>query len=113
MEIPKLIEPMAKNYLFDNLKQCHSTKTTLYINIWNLLIFVGFIIITASILYLCATRKETPKEKEEKLRKDQEYILNKIRSLREIDNYRNQMNSMTKMPYTTDIVKEHPSGYSY
>ena len=39
---PKLIENLAKNYLFQTLKQCHNNRVTIYYYIFNISIFVIF-----------------------------------------------------------------------
>jgi len=106
METPKLIEGDIRNSLFYSLQMCHNTRAKLYIYIWNLGIFIIFISVFGFTLYLCARNKKNTVEKKEKMESDQKYILNKIRELREIDSYRNQLNTLTKLPV-------HPSGFEY
>ena len=106
METPKLIENEIKNSLFYSLKMCHNTRAKMYIFTWNILIFCIFAFIFGITLYLCAKNKKNNVETRQKMENDQKYVLNKIRELREIDSYRNQMNTITKLPV-------HPSGYEY
>ena len=73
-------------------------------------------------MYLCYYRRKRNLEEEnseDKMRKDQEYILTKIRALNELDSYRKQQKSVTGLPFpvseklSPDIVPDHPSGYAY
>jgi hypothetical protein len=106
MEIPKLIESDIRNSLFYSLRMCHNTRANIYVYVWNLGIFIIFISVFGFTLYLCARNKNNNVDKKEKMESDQKYVLNKIRELREIDSYRSQMNTLTKLPV-------HSSGYEY
>ena len=106
IERPKLIESDIQYSLFHSLKMCHHNRATVYVWIWNLAIFLIFISVFGIALYLCAKNKKDNVENREKMISDQKYVLNKIRELREVDSYRNQMNTLTKLPV-------HPSGYEY
>lgn len=106
MEMPKLIENDVKYSLFSSLKLCHDTRSKLYVYAWNILIFCIFVSVFGITLYLCAKNKKDTVEQKRKLESDQKYILNKIREMRELDSYRNQMNTLTKLPV-------HSSGYEY
>ena len=99
--IPHLIEPSTKYYLFNTLEKCHETRVELYSNILNVTVVVLFVIITGTILYLCFQRKLSPQEEKQKLLREQSYILDKIRSFKELDSYRSQYDSMTKLPVST------------
>jgi len=79
MEYPRLIEPNVKNYLFSTLQQCHDRKEVFYAWIFNAILLVIIILVVGSVLYYCRKRKLTPYEQSEKMRKDQEYVLSKIR----------------------------------
>ena len=79
MEYPRLIEPNVKNYLFSTLQQCHDRKEVFYALIFNAILFVIIVLVVGSVLYYCRKRKLTPYEQSEKMRKDQEYVLSKIR----------------------------------
>lgn len=103
---PKLIENDIKHSLFYSLKMCHNTRANIYVFTWNIAIFIIFISVFGFSLYLCARNKKNNVENREKQESDQKYVLNKIREFREIDSYRNQMNTLTKLPV-------HSSGYEY
>jgi hypothetical protein len=79
----------------------------MYVFTWNIGIFLIFITVFGFTLYLCAKNKKNNVENRAKLESEQKYILNKIREMRELDSYRNQMNTMTKLPTV------HSSGYEY
>jgi polyferredoxin len=106
IERPKLIESDIQYSLFHSLKMCHNHRATIYVLVWNIAIFLIFISVFGIALYLCAKNKKDNVENREKMISDQKYVLNKIRELREVDSYRNQMNTLTKLPV-------HPSGYEY
>lgn len=115
MEVPRLIENHTKHYLLETLRSCHDYRQNSYIFTWNIVIFVIFVVTFGFGLYLCAYRKR--KEKEKSPQKDQEYILNKIKEMREIDNYQTQMKMMTKLPISSEYenkrLPEHSSGFAY
>jgi hypothetical protein len=79
MEYPRLIEPSVKNYLFSTLQQCHDRKELFYAWVFNAGLLIVMVLVVGSILYYCRKRKLTPYELSEKERKDQEYVLSKIR----------------------------------
>jgi hypothetical protein len=101
MSAPKLIEPSTKYFLFNTLEQCHQTRVELYSTIWNVSIVVVFVLITGIVLYLCFKRKRTPDENQQRLIKEQSYILDKIRSFKELDSYRTEHNSISKLPISS------------
>ena len=119
MELPKLIENQTRNFILENLRSCHQYREKTYLFTWNLMIFVIFISIFGLTLYLCAERKKM--RNNQSPQKDQEYILNKIKEMREIENYKIQMKTMTQLPVTVPIsseydskrLPEHSSGYAY
>lgn len=106
-QMPKLIENDIKHSLFQSLKTCHNTRANIYVFTWNIAIFILFISVFGFALFLCARNKKNKVENREKIESDQKYILNKIREMREVDSYRNQMNTLTKLPTV------HSSGYEY
>lgn len=119
---PKLIEPATRFQMGQTLNACHDTRKHWYLVSWNLMIFLAFISVFGFALYLCYYRRKRNLEEEnseEKMRKDQEYILTKIRALKELDSYRKQQKSVTGLPLpvseSLDPVNlpDHPSGYAY
>jgi hypothetical protein len=97
MEGPKLIENSSMNYLRHSLYTCHEKRIKHYSNALNIMIFVTFVGIFGSALYLCYNKQETPYEKHRRNLKDQEYILEKIRF---VENEKlQQAESLTNLPY--------------
>jgi hypothetical protein len=83
MEHPKLIEPHTKGYLEQSLKHCHTNRVSTYYYVLNTSVFMIFVGITGALLYFCNKNKLTPYEKDEKMLKDQQYIMSKIRYYKE------------------------------
>ena len=79
MENSKLIEPNVRNYLQTTLQTCRETRTNVYYLALNIGIFILFICIFGSALYFCYKQKKSPYEIQQKMIKDQDYILSKIR----------------------------------
>jgi hypothetical protein len=100
MSSPQLIEPMAKHYLFDTLKVCHNTRTTIYYYALNIGVFVLFASIFGYFLYYNYTHKLSDYEKERKMIRDQQYVLSKIRFYQE-DRKQNQsrISNITNLPF--------------
>ena len=80
---PKLIEYGTANYMSNILNKCHENRVNIYLYVLNISVFLLFVIIVGFILYYCHKNKMTPYESYEKNRKEQEYILSKIRYYKE------------------------------
>jgi hypothetical protein len=76
---PKLIEPTVKYYMDNILQSCHNNRTQIYYYTLNISVLVLFIIIVCVTLYYCRSQKKTPYELQQKLIRDQNYVLSKIR----------------------------------
>jgi hypothetical protein len=81
---PYLIEDNVKNYLYCSLNQCHDKKITVYSTVVNITIFVLFFVLMAVILFLFKKKALTPYEIQEKMKKEQMYVVSKIRDYKEI-----------------------------
>ena len=79
MDLRRLIEPNVQNYLYNTLHKCHETKDVIYGWLYNSIGFILLFSVVGITLYLCRKRKLTPYEEAEKMRREQEYILSKIR----------------------------------
>ena len=74
-----LIEPVAKSFLYRTLQKCRETKIR-YFSIWlNIIIFVSFVAVVSFILYSRYKGRPSELERRQKMLKDQQYILSKIR----------------------------------
>lgn len=101
MSSPQLIEPMTKYYLFDTLRSCHETRTTVYYYALNVSVFVIFVGITGYLLYYNYTHRLSDYEKERKMIRDQQYVLSKIRFYQEEKKKQNVSNisNITNLPF--------------
>ena len=103
IETPQLIETSAKNYLYYNLKQCHHNRVNVYYYVLNIGVFIAFVVITGLVLYYCSKRKLSEYDQKQKMLKDQEYILSKIRFYQDINDSKKQSQetSITDLPFIT------------
>jgi uncharacterized protein HemX len=74
-----LIDPNTRASLYDTLSQCHDTRTGIYLLALNALVLVLLVAGIGLTLYYCYKRRPTPYEARQKMLKDQDYILSKIR----------------------------------
>ena len=104
---PTLIEPGTKYFLRETLKNCSKKRlfyNTVVLNIGLLLIFSA---ILGTFLYYRHKTKLTPKEKKEKLKREQEYIMVKLRNFNE-EAQKKQNLLITNLPR---FEKELPNNY--
>ena len=106
MEQPRLIEPNMKNYLYNTLQSCHNTRIKMYTTIFNIVVFVIFAMVMGGTLYYCYKRKPSPYEHYQKMIKDQETILSKIRYYQnERVGSQQSSSSITNLPYVEDPIE--------
>lgn len=75
---PTLTEPGVKYFLNSTLKECHKIRMKFHNYIFNMGLFLLFIIVIGIILLCKYKGKLTPVEKYKKEKEKQEYILSKI-----------------------------------
>ena len=80
-ETPLLIEPGTKYFLRETLKECHNKKSHFYNSLVNFILFILFFMSLGTFLYYKHKTRLTPKEKKEREKKEQEYILTKLKTL--------------------------------
>jgi hypothetical protein len=100
MDNPKLIDPSMKYYLYNTLQNCHTTRVQVYTTIFNVVVFVLFVALVGGALYYSYKRKLTPYEKHQKMIREQEIILSKIRYYQ---NERVGMKSGATSSYITNL----------
>jgi hypothetical protein len=76
-----LTEPGIRQYLLDSFEQCKEYKMNYYNKLLNIGLFILFVCLLTSILYMKKKGKLTPQEKIKKNEEDRTYIMNRIRSL--------------------------------
>ena len=79
MDRPRLIETSVGNYMHDSLNMCHSNRVRIYSIALNAGVLILFIAIVCLTLYYCYRKKPTPYEMQQKMMRDQEYVLSKIK----------------------------------
>jgi hypothetical protein len=77
---PTLTEPGVKYFLNQTLKQCNNIKNNFHNTVFNIGLFIGFLIILGLILLYKYKGKLTPIEIEKKNKEKQQYILSKIKN---------------------------------
>ena len=82
-EHPKLIDFGTKNFINNNLKICHDNRVSYYSYILNCSILFIFTSIVCVTLYFLSYYKKSKHEINEKMMKDQEYVLEKIKHYKE------------------------------
>lgn len=97
---PKLIEYSTRLNLSERLTSCHNKKLRLNSFIFNIIVFVLFIVIFGVGLYMNRKSKLSPYDRHLKNMKDQEYILTKIRHY-QVDKKERESPSITKLPFPT------------
>ena len=66
---PRLVEPTSIHYMMNTLQQCHTARTNLYYNMFNIGVLVIFVLVAGITLYYCSKDKLSDYEKQQKLLK--------------------------------------------
>jgi hypothetical protein len=74
-----LIEPGVKSFLKLSLQNCRQFKERHYNTIFNMCVFVGFIGVVGTILFVKYKTKPTPDEVEERRQQQREYVLSRLK----------------------------------
>ena len=81
---PSLVEDGVKNFMNATLNNCHQKKMEIYSWVVNITCLIVFFLLLISILYLFKKPKLTPYEMNEKIQREQEYVISKIRDYKEM-----------------------------
>lgn len=81
MEKPVLTEPGVKYFMNEVLKTCKDNKTIFTNKVFNLILFLIFVLIIGGFLYYKYRGKLTPEEKEAKLREQKQDVLSRLNTL--------------------------------
>ena len=82
---PTLVEDGVKNFMNTTLNNCYQKKIELYSWVINISCFIMFFLLLVSILYLFKKPTLTPYETNEKMQREQEYVVSKIRDYKEMN----------------------------
>ena len=80
---PQLVDDLSKYYMQDVLKRCNQTRTNMYITLFNLFVLAGLVLLVVIVLYVLYKGKPDKHQSYNKMIKDQEYVLSKIRFYQE------------------------------
>tara|TARA_B110000285_G_C14995739_1_gene548738 strand:+ start:594 stop:902 length:309 start_codon:yes stop_codon:yes gene_type:complete len=91
---PNLIDNNSKKFIHYSLMEMHQNKITNYNLLYNLIIFISFVTVTAVTLYCLYKGKQTDEEKYIKSYKEKQYILSKMRAIQEKQYDNSQITNM-------------------
>jgi hypothetical protein len=80
---PILTEPGTKFFLSETLKQCHIIRNQFHNIVFNVGLFIFFLLVLGAILLYKYKGRLTPVEKQRKDVEKQQYILSKIKNLQQ------------------------------
>ena len=108
---PELTEPGVKYFLHNTLKQCHSTREKFHTMIFNIGLFIGFLILLGLILMFKYKGKLTPPEIAQKNKLKQQYILSKIKNFQESKRIAHQelITGLPNWENEYDVIHSKPS----
>lgn len=101
---PALIEPGVKYFLNQALKQAHAVREQFHNTIFNLGLFLAFVLLLGGILVYKYKGKPTPAELAQRNREKQQYILERIKNF-QIAKQRAHQELITGLPQWEPI---HP-----
>jgi hypothetical protein len=104
MEFPSLIEPNVRQYIYDKLNFSHQYKTYIQDFVFNISVFLIFVSFFGLVLYFSRKRKLTPQEMDEKMRREQEYIVSKIRDYKMMNGQIKSYSNITNLPLTNQQI---------
>ena len=99
MEKPILTEPGVKYFMNEVLKTCKDNKTIFTNKVYNLILFLIFVLIIGGFLYYKYRGKLTPEEKEKKMRDEKQDVLMRLNAL----NVNIEKNKKTAANLITDL----------
>ena len=94
---PQLIDSSAKDFIYNTLQKCHYNRIKIYTFALNIGVFLLFVSIFGFTLYYCYKKKPSEEEARQKILRDQEYILSKIRFYQG-ENLAKKTSSITQLP---------------
>jgi hypothetical protein len=95
---PSLIEPGVKYFFGGVLKECNRLREEYHNAVFNTCMLGAFVLVLAAVLYYKYRSKPTPEEQVEIRRKQQEYILSKLRMVNAANHAASRGNFITGLP---------------
>jgi hypothetical protein len=108
---PNLTEPGVKYFLNQTLKQCHVIKNNFHNTIFNIGLFIAFLIVLGLILLYKYKGKLTPVEINKKNQEKQQYVLSKIKNFQEAKRKAHQelITGLPQWENEYDIIHNKPN----
>jgi hypothetical protein len=103
---PSLTEPGVKYFLNQALKQSHEIREKFHNTIFNIGMFLIFVLVLGGLLVYKYKGKLTPLEIEQKNKEKQQYILERIKSF-QIEKQRAQQELITGLPHWENEYNKH------
>lgn len=103
---PSLIEPGVKYFLHQALKQAHIVREKFHNTIYNIGMFILFLLILGGILVYKYKGKLTPVEIAQKNKEKQQYVLEKIKTF-QIAKQRAHQELITGLPHWENEYVKH------
>lgn len=101
-----LVDPNSKHFLSMSLQKCHTTRISMYTRLFNLSVFLAFILFVGGALYYMYKRKPTDYDKRQKMIEEQKYIMSKIRFYQG-ENLHAKASSVTQLPLPEEDYYAH------
>jgi len=108
---PKLTEPGVKYFLHQTLKQCHVARDNFHNMVFNIGLFIAFLLILGFILLYKYKGKLSPVEVAQKNKEKQQYILSKIKNFQQAKRIAHQeiITGLPNWENEYDIIHSKPS----
>ena len=106
---PKLIDISAIHYLDGALKKSHTIRVKYHRILWNGGLVFAFVFVFGAFLYYRYTSRPTAAEANNKLIKDQEFVLSKIRYFQEQNQKIREASRMAEGSEMTGLPVIHPN----
>jgi hypothetical protein len=97
-DAPSLVEPDVKYFIENSLKKAHEYRMNTYTFFFNFGVLALFTLVFGGFLWYRYKNKPSPYEVQQKMKRDQEIILSKIRANQD-DRKRSLYAEMTTMPF--------------
>lgn len=107
---PALTEPGVKYFLHQTLKQCHAVRDNFHNTVFNIGLFIAFLLILGLVLLYKYKGKLTPAEIQRKNKEKQEYILSKVQKFQQAKRIAHQeiITGLPEWESEYDIIHSKP-----
>jgi hypothetical protein len=107
---PALTEPGVKYFLHQTLKQCHAVRDNFNNTVFNIGLFIAFLLILGLVLLYKYKGKLTPAEIQRKNKEKQQYILSKVQKFQQAKRIAHQeiITGLPEWESEYDIIHSKP-----